>query len=195
MTLSLLSFEFITFRGSPFGNGRLASSCWRVYFVTRYERSASSNWQSIYQQAELISTSLRHVDDFSLISNHAFMVTNRYPCGSLDVYPFRTPSGQELSATPMRLSSLKCTSLLLPALQASNQYAVINSHTSPFTAQIPKGAPFATSEEARIHVLSVTTQPSQPSHSNSDSELSLAPPGRAASFVVVVVNRIMLKYC
>lgn len=122
------------------------------------------------------------------------MVTNRYPCGSIDVYAFRDSNGDELSAAPMKLSSLKCTSLLLPALQASNQYAIISSHTSPFTSQVPKGTPFASSEDARIHVLSVTTRPSQPTRSNSDSELSVAPPGRAASFVVVVLNKILLKY-
>ena len=122
------------------------------------------------------------------------MVTNKYPRGSIDVYAFRTQSGNELSTAPMKLSSLKCASLLLPALQSSNQYAEITSHTSPFTGRVPKGVPFVASEDARIHVLSMTTQPSQPAHSNSDSELSVGPPGRAASFVVIVLNRVMLKY-
>lgn len=122
------------------------------------------------------------------------MVTNRYPRGAIDVYAFRTPSGKEISAAPMKLSSLKCVSLLLPALQPNNQYAEFNSHTSPFTGHVQKGTPFISSEDARIHVLSVTTQPSQPPHSNSDSELAIGPPGRAASFVVIVLNRVMLKY-
>lgn len=122
------------------------------------------------------------------------MVTNRYPRGSINVYAFRNPNSNDISSTPMAMSSLKCASLLLPALQPNNQYAELSSHTSPFTGSIEPGTPFVSSEEARVHVLSVTTQPSQPAHSNSDSELSVGPPGRAASFVVVVLNRALVKY-
>ncbi|KAI5114812.1 hypothetical protein M0805_005347, partial [Coniferiporia weirii] len=84
--------------------------------------------------------------------------------------------------------------LLLPTLQPNNHYAELSAHTAPFTANAPKGSPFASSDDARIHVLSVVTQPAPPPHSNSDSEVGVPPTGHAASFVVIVLNRILLKY-
>ncbi|THH03402.1 hypothetical protein EW145_g6285 [Phellinidium pouzarii] len=136
--------------------------------------------------SELSSSAYRYCIDFSLISNYAFMMTCRSSPGSIKVYTFRAFG----STTPM----MTCTDLLLPMLQPNNHYAEIHSHTAPFTANVPKGAPFGTSEDARIHVLSIVTLPAPPPHSNSDSELGVPPMGHPASFIVIVLNRILLKY-
>ncbi|EJC99542.1 uncharacterized protein FOMMEDRAFT_142765 [Fomitiporia mediterranea MF3/22] len=140
------------------------------------------------------SQSLRSMDDFSLLSNYAFMMTSRFPQGSIKVYTFRTPNGREPLCGPAKLSDLRCTTLYLPPLQPNNHYAELSTHTSPFTARIPAGVPFATSEDVRVHVMSVLTQPTQPPHSSSDSELGNTATGHAASFVVVMLNRALLKY-
>ncbi|KAH8111595.1 hypothetical protein DFH11DRAFT_1690281 [Phellopilus nigrolimitatus] len=147
---------------------------------------------------ELNCLTCRFIDDFSLISNRAFMMTSRSPQGAIRVHTFWAPefddpinNGRGSSSKDWKVG---CTALLFPALQPNNHYAELSSHTAPFTAHIPKGKPFAASEDARVHVMSVTTQPTQPPHSNSDSELGFPTVGHVASFIVVVRNRILLKY-
>lgn len=43
--------------------------------------------------------------------------------------------------------------LHLPELKSHAHFMVVTSHMSPFTANIPRDQPFATSEEARVHIL------------------------------------------
>ncbi|KAL5513947.1 hypothetical protein ACEPAG_2708 [Sanghuangporus baumii] len=138
----------------------------------------------------------RNMDDFSLLSNYAFMMTSRYHQGSIKIYTFRAPNGCVLFSGlgPAKLADLRCTTLLLPALQPNNHYAELSTHTAPFSARVPNGLPFASSEDARVHVMSVLTQPAQPPHSSSDSELGHGVGGHPASFVVILMNRALLKY-
>ena len=147
-------------------------------------------------KCEINAHTCRNMDDFSLLSNYAFMMTSRYHQGSIKVYTFRTPNGRVLFSGfgPANFSDLRCTTLLLPALQPNNHYAELSTHTAPFTANVPKGSPFTSSDDARVHVMSVLTQPTQPPHSSSDSELGHGIGGHPASFAVIVLNRTLLKY-
>lgn len=122
----------------------------------------------------------RFVDDFSLVSPNAFMVTKSCPKGAIDIYTFRS---KDKSVCQNGVSAAHCVSLLLPELKEHTRYDNFTSHTAPFTAHIPEGKPFYTSEESRIHVMTIKT---------------ISRPGSTVShmgdFVIIVPNRVLLKY-
>lgn len=150
----------------------------------------------------------RHMDDFSLISSRAFIVTILHPSGAIKVYPFKAPGDTQWTLdrvvaplpppnqafasldSPICMEPRRCAILSFPSLTPSTVYSEISSDTAPFTTSHDAGKLFHTSEDVRVHLMSVRTKPQRrmntiPYNWQSGKMIS--------SYTVIVANRILLE--
>ncbi len=73
------------------------------------------------------------------------------------------------------------TLLLLPELQEEFHYSLISTHTAPFVAHVPANKSFYTSEDARVHIMSVAIE-------------AVRGAGFTRSYTIAVPNRVLLRY-
>ncbi|TFY77432.1 hypothetical protein EWM64_g6583 [Hericium alpestre] len=88
------------------------------------------------------------ISDFSFLSPRAYLLTAYDGDGSLEVFTF---SNDEVNAT----AAHHAATLRLPPLTVEAGIGRINTHTGPFTARIPRDAPFDVDSDTRIHVLTL----------------------------------------
>ncbi|KLO10377.1 hypothetical protein SCHPADRAFT_832626 [Schizopora paradoxa] len=120
-------------------------------------------------------------DDFSLLSNTIFMVTSRSaPTGALQIYTFRESEKATLERWHWA-SNQKRTLFLLPELEKEFRYSLITTHTAPFVANVPANKPFYTSEDARVHIMSVSIEPARRN-------------GLTRNYTIALPNRVLLRY-
>lgn len=108
------------------------------------------------------------------------MVTSRSPVGALEIYTFRESEDASLKQWTWD-SDHNRTFLDFPELQEEYHYSLITTHTAPFVANVPANKPFYTSEDARVHIMSVAIEP-------------VRRRGHARSYTVAIPNRILLRY-
>ncbi|KII84882.1 hypothetical protein PLICRDRAFT_179210 [Plicaturopsis crispa FD-325 SS-3] len=107
--------------------------------------------------------------DFTFLSARAFMVTSVNIPGRMHVFSFTSTPGKP-----------KCCAVLhLPPLQQDVELDYLATHTAPFHAYCPRGVPFTTSRESRIHVLSMQYVSREGTHPR---------------FILFLHNRTLLRY-
>lgn len=88
--------------------------------------------------------------DFSFLSPRCYMMANLSENGSLDIFSFGDASSASTNGTPSRVVSLG-----LPPVRVGTALVNMSAHSAPFTGRAPRGKPFSTSPDARIHAISI----------------------------------------
>lgn len=121
------------------------------------------------------------VDDFSLLSPRAFLLTKHYEANaSLDIYTFEDSAiNPQSHHDGLRSVDWHCK-LQLPTLKAPVQYHDLMTHTGPFNARADPGSHFRCTDEVRVHILDLTLGPFAPWGED--------PPEQHPRFFTVVVS-------
>ncbi|RPD53899.1 hypothetical protein L226DRAFT_469953 [Lentinus tigrinus ALCF2SS1-7] len=99
--------------------------------------------------------------DFAFLSSRAFMLTVAAGAGSIELYTFTgdedaliTRDSRSPSFAARRLPT-RVAVLLLPPTNIGRDLRKAFTHSGPFVAQPTRGRPFETSEDVRIHMLTL----------------------------------------
>ncbi|KAI0795917.1 hypothetical protein C8Q75DRAFT_744368 [Abortiporus biennis] len=113
------------------------------------------NWHTGELVVRALQSELHHGTwDFSFLSSRAFMLTTIGGSGSIEIYSF---SGHAITHEDGSLvPPAHAASLRLPDLKDPYEIRKFSTHSSPFLGgNISRGKPFTTSQENRVHLMSI----------------------------------------